>query len=443
MRKRTVNFRYYLKLIWAFFIRFKGTLIISSILGVAFFFILRFVFQNYLTSQTTRIGVNGRYNPNELPSPIVEMISDGLTTIASDGMVNPDLASSWETPDKGKTWIFHLKNDIKWQDNTPVTSDTISYEFTDVDIERPDQSTIIFKLKDPYAPFPTVVSKPTFRTGLLGTGEWRVNKITLSGNYVQELDLINNKEDKKIYKFYPTDERTKLAFKLGEVDELIDILDPLPFDTWKTVSVKSSSSKNQVVTIFFNTQDPIVSDKSIRQALIYAIDKKSLGERAIGPISPDSWAFNPQVKQYNYDPERSKQLLDELPDEMKNNLEIKLVTAPALLSTAENISKFWDAVGVKTVVQVSSIIPDEFQAFLTIYDIPVDPDQYTIWHSTQKESNVSVYSNPRIDKLLEDGRATLDFEERKKIYLDFQRFLLEDLPAGFLYYPTYYTITRK
>ncbi|MCS7092795.1 MAG: peptide-binding protein, partial [Patescibacteria group bacterium] len=77
-----------------------------------------------------------------------------------------------------------------------------------------------------------------------------------------------------------------------------------------------------------------------------------------------------------------------------------------------------------------------------IYDIPLDPDQYSLWHSMQTESNISKYANPRIDKLLEDGRVTIDIQERKKIYLDFQRFLLEDAPCVFLYHPEYYSIVR-
>ena len=94
-------------------------------------------------------------------------------------------------------------------------------------------------------------------------------------------------------------------------------------------------------------------------------------------------------------------------------------------------------------MQVSSVTPTEYDAFLVIFDIPPDPDQYTLWHSTQAGSNISRYKNPRIDKLLEDGRLNLDTEARKKIYLDFQRFLLEDAPAAFLFHPTWYTISRK
>jgi peptide/nickel transport system substrate-binding protein len=188
----------------------------------------------------------------------------------------------------------------------------------------------------------------------------------------------------------------------------------------------------------------MLSEKSLRQALTYAIDKKSFeGERAYGPISPDSWAYNPQVKTYSYDPDRAKELIEELPEEQTANMEIKLVTTPVLLPQAEKIAKFWEEVGVKTVLQVSSGVPADYQALLAVFDIPKDPDQYSIWHSTQPATNISNYQSPRIDKLLEDGRLELITEERRKIYLDFQRYLVEDSPAAFLYHPISYTVNRK
>ena len=78
--------------------------------------------------------------------------------------------------------------------------------------------------------------------------------------------------------------------------------------------------------------------------------------------------------------------------------------------------------GIKTTVQVSSTIPADYEAFLAIFDIPKDPDQYSLWHSTQTGTNISNFTNARIDKLLEDGRSELEQEERKKLVLDFQRF---------------------
>jgi len=75
--------------------------------------------------------------------------------------------------------------------------------------------------------------------------------------------------------------------------------------------------------------------------------------------------------------------------------------------------------------------------------VPADPDQYVYWQSTQENTNISNYSSPKIDKLLEDGRKTLDTDARKKIYADFQFYLVDDAPAIFLYYPKVVTIRRK
>jgi len=390
-----------------------------------------------------KMGLTGRYHTDNLPNFILESVGDGLTKVNETGIVEPNLAKSWETPDKGKTWVFHLKDNIFWQDGKEVTSETINYQFSDVTIERPDSKTIIFKLQDPFSPFPVVVSKPVFKKGLLGTGEWKVTKATIAGGFVQKLVLVDEEKNKKIYKFYPTEERAKTAYKLGKVNTLVNIFNPTPFDTWKTAEIIPEVDRGNVVAIFFNTQDTLLSEKSIRQALVYAIEKDFEGERALSPISPDSWAYNPQVKSYSYDIGRAKDLLDDLPEEVKEILNIKLVTTPTLLPIAEKITQDWQKVGAKTTAQVYSGIPTDYQALLAVFDYPTDPDQYSIWHSIQESTNISHYQNPRIDKLLEDGRVELNLEERKKIYLNFQRFLVEDSPAAFLYHPISYKITRK
>jgi peptide/nickel transport system substrate-binding protein len=235
-----------------------------------------------------------------------------------------------------------------------------------------------------------------------------------------------------------------MALKLGSIDEIALVYDPAPFQNWHTIKIEANDNSYNIVTLFFNTQDKYLSEKSLRQALYYAIQKDEYGvDRASSPIPPLSWAYNPQIKSYDYNPERAKELITELPDELKQDLNIQLVTTPSLLTTAEKISKDWKEVGIQSHLLVSSTIPSEFQVFLAIFDPPNDPDQYSTWHSTQTSTNISRYKNPRIDKLLEDGRLALDMEERRKIYLDFQRFLLEDVPAAFLYYPRVYTLSRK
>jgi peptide/nickel transport system substrate-binding protein len=439
-----LSLRYILRLVRAFVARFRSVIFLSIGAGVALFFIVRILAPIIIPGRAETIGLVGKYHLETLPSEILLMIGGGLTKLDENGVVLPNLADSWETTDKGQTWIFHLRQDVLWQDGKKVTSSSIVYNFSDAQIERPDENTIIFKLQSPFAPFPSVVAQPTFKKGLLGTGEWRVVKASVAGSFVQRLTLENKSGERTILKFYPTEERAKLAYKLGSVQILKDIYTQTPFDSWKIVRVEENLKRDRVVAVFFNVQDKLMGEKTFRQALAYAIDKdKFPGERAYGPLSEDSWAYNPQVKPYAYDQARARDFLEELPDELQENLSVKLVTTPVLLETAESIVKDWEAVGVKTELQVSSGVPTEYQAFLAIYDIPKDPDQYAIWHSTQINSNISKYQNPRIDKLLEDGRGELAQTERRKIYLDFQRFLVEDSPAIFLYRPVSYTIIRN
>lgn len=437
------SIRYFFRLIQAFLSRFKALIIIGIGIGVIFFLLLSFLLPKYGGWQVRRIGVAGRYTSRNLPTKIIEMISDGLTALDENGNVIPNLSSSWSTSDKGKTWNFILKDNLLWQDGRPLSSKDISYQFSDAKVSYPDDKTITFSLQDSYSAFPSVVSKPVFKTGLLGTGEWKVKNLSLVGEYIDQITIEKEgKKEKIVYKFYPTEERLKLAFQLGEIDEAEDLMNADPISSWPKVKISKNTDKGEYVAVFFNMSDNVLSDKSIRQALSYATNKDQLGQRAISPISQDSWAYNPQVKQYSYDIEKAKSMINALSAEQKENLNITLTTSSLLLSQAEKIQKDWQEIGVKTTVQVEPGIPSNYQALLAIFDIPDDPDQYSMWHSTQTQSNVTHYSNPRIDKLLEDGRTVLDITERKQIYLDFQRFLVEDSPAMFLYYPTTYTIKR-
>jgi len=437
-----ISLRYIFRLISAFLKRFAGLIVLGVVIGIVIFVVLQILLPRLFVG-TTKIGITGRYNPDELPHIIINKVSRGLTKVDENQNVIPDIAKSWETTDSGKTWLFELNDNVYWHDGKNLVSKDLSYNFEGVTIEYPEDYKIKFILEDSYAPFPAIVSKPVFKRGLLGVGDWEVKKISLAGGIVSEVHLQNKGRQKIVYKLFPTEERTKLAVKLGHVDKIENMYTKEPFDTWNTLDIKDSFRNDLIVTLFFNYQDPKLSEKSLRQALIYAIKKDNFPNRALSPIPDTSWAFNPQVKQYEYSKERAEEIIKDLPKETLEGLDIKLVTSPTLLSTAEGIVGDWNEIGIKSSVLVSSVIPQEFQAFLGIYEAPNDPDQYTIWHSKQTDSNISNYQNIRIDKLLEDGRIELNFEERRKIYLDFQRYLLEDLPAAFLYHPLLYTIQKK
>ncbi len=426
--------------------RFKIILILGIVFGILGFVGLRFLAPLFFDKTVERIGETGRYSAGNLPTSVLELVGDGLTKIDSEGIPQPSLAKSWESGDGGKTWTFHLREDAIWQDKTKVTSSDISYNFEDVQIKRLDSNTIVFSLASAFSPFPGVVSRPVFKKGLLGTGEWRVSNLSVTGNYVESLTLTSKDGNRKIFKFYPTEDRVKLAYKLGEIDQIDELIDPSPFNNWKIARLESSTDNQRYVGVFFNTLDDSLKDKNLRQALAYSISKETLGfKRAYGPLSPSSWAYNPQVKPYDLDVSRAKELINDskgLSDNQKKNLKIKLVTTLPLLAIAEKVANDWKAIGVTTTVSVTQSVPSDFQAFLAMYDIPADPDQYSTWHP-QGAENITHYTNTRIGKLLEDGRMEVDQEKRKKIYLDFQRYLVEDAPVAFLYHPVTYKLTRK
>lgn len=442
--------RYFLRLPLVFLARFRLILFAGALIGGLLFLLLPRAGHILLSLQAGRtIGMVGRFSSDELPLSIQQQISFGLTAVSNEGTAKPSLAESWEYQDEGRVWIFRL-GDHKWQDGSVIKANDINYKFSDVTPEVLDEKTIKFTLKDPFSPFPGVVSKPVFKRGLLGAGEWKVAKITFIGReFVETIRLVNTKNNNmQTYKFYPAEESARTAFKLGEVDELHEIVDSRELANWQGIGVREEVRKDRFLGVFINNEDPILSSKELRQALSYAIDKEKFGrERALSPISPFSWAYNSQVKPYEYNPERAKELLAQLPAEQRKDLVIKLVTTPTLLSITDKIKEDWDAIGVNTQIQVSNTLPSDFQTLVAIQIIPPDPDQYSFWHSTQTATNITRYRNSResqrIDKLLEDGRRTLSQDERKLIYLDFQRFLVEDSPVIFLFHPVTYMVTRK
>ena len=168
-------------------------------------------------------------------------------------------------------------------------------------------------------------------------------------------------------------------------------------------------------------------------------DKPAGDGRALGPESPKSWAFNPKVKPYDYSLDTAKSLLENL----QTDFTLELITTPTYQALAEKIKTSWEQLGITVKIKVLNL-PDtnNYDALLVGQQIPQDPDQYLLWHSTQV-GNITGYQNAKVDKLLEDGRKEVDPAKRKEIYLDFQRFLVEDTPAAFISYLDSVTIKRK
>lgn len=138
-------------------------------------------------------------------------------------------------------------------------------------------------------------------------------------------------------------------------------------------------------------------------------------------------------------------------------LNIKLTTIDRAenIITAELIKKMWSKIGVevevdivdKSRIQKDVIQPRNYESLLFGEVIGFDPDPYPFWHSSQNQNfglNLSVFSNKDVDQLLEDARKTDNEQTRNDKYIHFQNILAKELPAIFLYSPTYlYPLSEK
>lgn len=436
---------------WRFFTAFISKYFILIVLGALFgsvSFVLGPKLVRFFPKNRSiyTIAMVGRFTQTDIPLPIQQQISFGLTFIDSSGNVVSALASSWEINDEGKTYNFKINDSLRWQDGSKVKAKDVNYQFRDAQISYPDDNHITIKLKDPFSPLTTVVAKPVFKSGLLGLGSYKVTSVKKNGSFITSLTLVpmdKNVDSPKLgYHFYPSSGIARSAFKLGQVDTIIDLTDASDLSSWPNIKIDPVVHTDRFIGIFFNNNDQYLggsNGKNIRQALAYGIDKSRFDNRAYGPISPNSWAYNADIKKYEYSFQKAKDMLgkaDKLPSE------INISTVPAYLAIAESIQKDWQALGLKVNITALPEISDNFQVLVIAQAIPQDPDQYNLWHSTQA-TNITHYHNPRIDKLLEDGRKTSNFNERKNIYLDFQRFLGEDVPVIFLFHPTTYNLSKK
>lgn len=423
------------------------------VLGLLFFFLLqvffKYVFSQYQTYQKETIGMVGAYLIDDLPESILYKVSRGLTTVSQDGTAKPDLAEKWKIEDNGKKYIFKLRRNVFFSDKKNLTSDLINYDFSDVDIERPDKYTIEFKLKGAYSPFLITVSKPIFKKGFIGVGEYKVKNINLNGDFVESIELVSlNNKKKLIYQFYPTFVASKTAFVLSEVSTINDIPDVdfknTSFLDFKNARVDKKINYRQLVTLFYNTKDSNLSSKTLREALSYTIPNNfSGGKRHASPLSPFSFATQEHFSLNQQDIPHAKVLLDKFKEASPSaKIVFKIDTLQQYKFTAETIAKIWDTLGIDVAVGIVDKVPPNFQIFLGEFTLPADPDQYFLWH-TQQINNITRYSNLRIDKLLEDGRQIHHIEERKKIYADFQKYILSDPPASFLFFPYTYDVKRK
>lgn len=433
------------------FLRRKRKLLAYGLLALIIIVAVGFYLFTLSSHDAVAEGIVGTHEERDLPESVLNLVSKPLIKVDKTGSPSAELAESWEVNAEATLYKVKLKPGLTWSDGTPVKASQIYVSIPDVEINAIDDLTLEFKLAESFSPFPTLLTKPILRKSadsqfgfeLVGVGPYEIESSRNDGPFVKNLNLLS--ADKSLPKvsitFYPNEKIAKTAFKLGEVQTLLGVneTDDLNFNN---LGIKSYTNFRQLVTIFLNTADPNLSDESFRLGLAFSAPEIAGTDIAKTSISPYSWAFNPNVKDFLNNPDKTKEYLAKVQKGKEET--ISLTATSTLEDVGEKVVEAWNNAGLKAVLRVESGIPQNFQALLITQNIPADPDQYSLWHSTQKgATNISGLSSPRVDKDLEDGRKMTNPETRKQKYQDFQRILLDEAPAIFLYFPKYEVVYMK
>ncbi|MEK7616761.1 MAG: ABC transporter substrate-binding protein [Patescibacteria group bacterium] len=434
--------------------RYKKGAFLGVILFV-FLIFLQYKFNLFYETNAVRIGIIGTYQEHDIPIEVARLLSNSLVESDPTGKIVPKLVKGWETSSDATFFKFKLKEDLLWEDGTPVKSDDLSFNIPDVEVSAKERE-VHFKLKDAYSPFPSLLTKPIFKKNThIGLGPYRITKIEKSRIFITKLTLESKdppgggqgKNLPKVYiRFYPNEKVAQSGFNLGEVQVLLGFPNVSFVSENPKAKIFQKNDFGKIVTIIYSIKDSLLSNRSLRQALSFQAPEISGFEVANNPYPKSSWAYDKDSKDYLNDPTEAKVAIkraEDAIDTVKLKEDFILTTTPNLEETSKKIVAAWKELGINAKIRIESGIPQNFQILLITQSIPYDPDQYFLWHSTQQNSNLSKYSSARVDKDLEDGRKTAKLEERKEKYFDFQKTLLEDSPATFLYFPKYNIVYLK
>ncbi|MGH9703235.1 MAG: ABC transporter substrate-binding protein, partial [Candidatus Acidiferrales bacterium] len=215
----------------------------------------------------------------------------------------------------------------------------------------------------------------------------------------------------------------------------------------------TESPGTSLAYIAINFEDPILAHREVRQALAYATDRAALiryllrdqARPAYNLIPPNSWAYNPDVPHYDFDPARARQLLDAAgfppgPDGVRFHLMLKTSTeeSPRLLAAA--LQDQWKQVGIALEVrplEIATLFADITRGSFQLYTLRWigannDPDIFEFVFSSGKippnGANRGRYRNPQLDALLDQARSEMDPRKRRDIFFQVQKIVANDLP---------------
>jgi peptide/nickel transport system substrate-binding protein len=440
--------------------------------------------------ESSPVNLDPRVGTDAQSQRIDELLFDPLVQRDAHFNLQPALAERWEIPDP-LTYIFHLHRSVRFANGQPLTARDVKWTFDSLisgkirsakaatfasvsRIEIPDDYTVIFHLKQPFASLLWNLSGAAgvvpygsgeeFNRNPIGSGPFRFVSAAPDNNVIVERNpdywATPAKLDRIEFKVIPDATTRALELRKQSADVAINSL------TADTVVALERDRDLKVIeapgTIYayiaLNLRDPILKDVRVRRAIAYAINRQPIihyllrdeARPAYSILPPQHWAYDGDVMRYPHDPQRARELLDVAGYPAKNgvrfHITMKTSTEESTRLLAAVLQQQLREVGIALDIrsfESATFLADVTKGAYQVHSLRwiggnQDPDIFENLFATAsfapRRANRTFYSNPRVDELIREGRSTLDQQKRKAIYDEIQVILAEDLPYINLWY---------
>lgn len=434
---------------------------------------------------------------------VIELVYSSLFRYDSTGRLQPELVDTF-TVKNDIHYTFTLKPNILFHDGKPLTAEDVVYTIQwmmnhPVKAATPlfhryikkisvrDSRTLEIELKEIYSPFTSlltigivpkhVAEKDSNSLHLypVGSGPFRFEKweqdqqIVLSAfyNYFEGRPFL----DKLILKIIPDGNTAVLALNSGDIDFMMNNFNFSNLELFEKnpdLKIQYGDGSNYTY-LAFNLRNRYLRKRKVRQAIAYAIDKKSILKNLYHGIHKPArsllphfhWAYNPNLKDYEYNPELAKKLLDEAgyrdPDgdgpRTRFTLVYKCTDKQSSRQKAQIIQSYLRKVGINLKIEANEwgtffhdITHGMFDLYSATYVGIYDPDfYYNIFHTDNLRSggNRFYYRSIQMDRLIILSQSTLDEMVRKHYIYQIQELAQKDLPIYSLWHETNVAVMNK
>jgi peptide/nickel transport system substrate-binding protein len=459
--------------------------------------VVNFLIESMPANLDPRIGTDGQ------SERIDSLIFDSLVELDAQRIPRSDLAESWEMPDS-LTYVFHLRPGVKFQDGRPLTSADVKYTFDSIlngsvttskrgslrlvkSIDAPNAATVIFHLSEPNAGFLTDICRPAFGvvpagTGSdaaehpIGTGPFRFVGAEQDDNVLLERNVEYFRTPPKIervrFRVVPEAVVRALELRKGTADLEVSSLAPdmIPVLRRQSNLEVTEEPGTNYAYVAFNFDDPVLVRREVRQALAYATNREEIirylyrgqARLADGPLPSNSWAYEPDITRYGYDPSQAELLLDSSgfprktgKNGMRMSLTLKTTTEESTRLLGAVLQEQWRKVGVDLELRpmeiatlASEISRGDFELYtLRWIGANNDPEFYEFAFSSKRMppmgGNRGHYRNAEVDALLDAARVESDQEKRRELFGEVQKITAGDLPYVSLWFMDNISVHRK